>query len=110
MPLAHSGRRRARCGLALDRAEDLTAALSAADVAALRRRVADARARLTVEAQIGRIAQLYRELPADQSWAIPEATRRAPSLGNHARARHVGAGSGEPMTNAEVARHERALV
>jgi hypothetical protein len=56
-------------GLALDRVEDLAAALAAADVAALRRRVADVRARLTVKAQIGRIAELYRDVAADQRWA-----------------------------------------
>jgi glycosyltransferase involved in cell wall biosynthesis len=56
-------------GLALDQVEDLVAALAAADVAALRRRVADARARLTVEAQIGRIAELYRDVAADERWA-----------------------------------------
>ena len=49
-------------GIALDRVEDLAAALAAADVSTLRDRVAAARERFTVEAQIGRIAALYREL------------------------------------------------
>jgi len=49
-------------GIALDRVEDLAAALAAADVDALRRRVAEARRRFTVEAQIGCIAALYREV------------------------------------------------
>ena len=49
-------------GIALDRVEDLAAALAAADVEALRRRVARVRRRFTVEAQIGRIAELYREV------------------------------------------------
>ena len=47
-------------GIALDDVGDLAAALAAADVAALRARVAERRARYTVEAQIGQIAALYR--------------------------------------------------
>jgi glycosyltransferase involved in cell wall biosynthesis len=49
-------------GIALDRVEDLVAALAAADVGALRARVAAARARFTVEHEIDRIAALYREV------------------------------------------------
>ena len=49
-------------GIALDRVEDLAAALAAADVDALRARVAAARERFTVEHEIDRIAALYREV------------------------------------------------
>jgi glycosyltransferase involved in cell wall biosynthesis len=49
-------------GIALDRVEDLAAALAAADAAGLRRRIAAARERFTVEHQIDRIAALYREV------------------------------------------------
>ena len=49
-------------GIALDRVEDLAAALAAADAAGLRRRVAAARERFTVEHEIDRIAALYREV------------------------------------------------
>ena len=51
-------------GIALDRVEDLAAALASADVAALRERVAAGRERFTVEHHIGRIAALYREVAA----------------------------------------------
>jgi glycosyltransferase involved in cell wall biosynthesis len=51
-------------GIALDDVGELAAALSGADVAALRRRVAERRERYTVETQIGRIAALYREVVA----------------------------------------------
>ena len=49
-------------GIALDRVEELAAALAAADVDALRGRVAAARERFTVEHEIDRIALLYREI------------------------------------------------
>ena len=49
-------------GLALDDVRDLAAALTSVDVVGLRRRVAARRERYTVEAQIGRIAALYREV------------------------------------------------
>ena len=51
-------------GIALDDVGELAAALAEADVEGLRRRVAAARERFTVEAQISRIAALYRELAA----------------------------------------------
>jgi glycosyltransferase involved in cell wall biosynthesis len=51
-------------GIVLDDVGELAAALAEADVEALRRRVAAARERFTVEAQIGRIAALYREVAA----------------------------------------------
>jgi glycosyltransferase involved in cell wall biosynthesis len=49
-------------GIALGDVSELAAALAAVDVAALRRRVAEQRARYTVEAQIHHIAELYREV------------------------------------------------
>lgn len=49
-------------GIALDRVEDLAAALAAADAGALRDRIARARERFTVEHEIERIAALYREV------------------------------------------------
>jgi glycosyltransferase involved in cell wall biosynthesis len=49
-------------GIALRDVSGLAAALADADVAALRRRVAERRERFTVEAQIGRIAELYRDV------------------------------------------------
>jgi glycosyltransferase involved in cell wall biosynthesis len=49
-------------GIALGDVGELAAALAAADVAALRARVAERRPQYTVEAQIGRIAALYREV------------------------------------------------
>ena len=49
-------------GIALDRVEDLAAALAEADAGALRARIAAARERFTVEHEIGRIAALYREV------------------------------------------------
>jgi glycosyltransferase involved in cell wall biosynthesis len=51
-------------GFALDDVGKLGAALASADVGALRARVAERRARYTVEAQIHRIAALYREVAA----------------------------------------------
>jgi len=54
-------------GIALDRVEDLAAALASADVAALRERVAAGRERFTVEHHIGRIAALYREVAGSRS-------------------------------------------
>jgi glycosyltransferase involved in cell wall biosynthesis len=49
-------------GIALDRVDDVAVALAAADADELRRRVALARDRFTVEHQIDRIAALYREV------------------------------------------------
>jgi len=49
-------------GVVLDRVEDLGAALAALDVAAVRRRVAAARGRFTVEGNMGQIVELYDEL------------------------------------------------
>jgi glycosyltransferase involved in cell wall biosynthesis len=49
-------------GIALDRVEDLAAALAEADAGALRARIAAARQRFTVEHEIERIAALYREV------------------------------------------------
>jgi glycosyltransferase involved in cell wall biosynthesis len=49
-------------GIALDRVEDLAAALAEADAGALRDRIAAARERFTVEHEIDRIAALYREV------------------------------------------------
>ena len=49
-------------GIALDDVGELAAALASADVAALRRRVAERRERYTVESQIQRIAALYAEV------------------------------------------------
>ncbi len=54
--------REERVGIALDRVEDLGAALAAADYGALRARVAASRERFTVEHEIDRIAALYREV------------------------------------------------
>jgi glycosyltransferase involved in cell wall biosynthesis len=51
-------------GIALDDVRDLAAALTSVDVGTLRRRVAARRARYTVEAQIDRIAALYRDVAA----------------------------------------------
>ena len=51
-------------GIALDDVQELAAALVSVDVAALRRRVAERRERYTVEAQIARIAALYRDVTA----------------------------------------------
>jgi glycosyltransferase involved in cell wall biosynthesis len=59
-------------GLALDDVSGLAAALADADVMALRRRVAEVRLRYTVEAQIGRIAELYADVAA-QRWATANA-------------------------------------
>lgn len=49
-------------GIVLDRVEDLGAALAAIDVPSLRRRVAAARGRFTVEGNMGQIVELYDEL------------------------------------------------
>ena len=46
-------------GVSVDRVDDVAAALDGVDLVALRRRVAQARDRLTVEANIDRILQLY---------------------------------------------------
>jgi glycosyltransferase involved in cell wall biosynthesis len=51
-------------GIALDDVGELAAALAAADVTALRRRVAERRGHYTVEGQIGRVAALYRDVAA----------------------------------------------
>ena len=51
-------------GIALDDVGELATALAEADVEGLRRRVAAARDRFTVETQIARIAALYREVAA----------------------------------------------
>ena len=62
-------------GIALDDVGDLAAALASADVTALRARVAERRARYTVEAQIGRIAALYRDVVAGSGGGLrPTAT------------------------------------
>jgi hypothetical protein len=47
---------------------ELASALASADVAGLRRRVAERRERYTVESQIARIAALYDEVAAHR-WA-----------------------------------------
>ena len=64
--LEHRALRRMLCeegvGIALDRVEDLAAALAEADAGALRARIAAARERFTVEHEIERIAALYREV------------------------------------------------
>jgi glycosyltransferase involved in cell wall biosynthesis len=65
-------------GIALDRVEDLAAAVASADVAALRERVAAGRERFTVEHHIGRIAALYREVVG--SWR-PEGLRASTGVG-----------------------------
>ena len=49
-------------GVVLDRVEDLGAALAGLDAAGLRRRVAAARGRFTVEGNMGQIVELYDEL------------------------------------------------
>ncbi len=49
-------------GIALDRVEDLAAALAETDAGALRARIMAARERFTVEHEIERIAALYREV------------------------------------------------
>jgi glycosyltransferase involved in cell wall biosynthesis len=49
-------------GIALDDVGELAEAVAEADLAGLRRRVAERRARYTVEAQIGTIAELYRDV------------------------------------------------
>ena len=57
-------------GIALDDVSELASALASADVVGLRQRVAERRGRYTVEAQIGRISALYREVAAAaQRWA-----------------------------------------
>ena len=55
-------------GIALDDVSELASALASADVARLRRRVAERRERYTVESQIARIAALYDEVAAHR-WA-----------------------------------------
>jgi glycosyltransferase involved in cell wall biosynthesis len=57
--VAHEG-----VGVSLPTLDGLAGQLESLDVSTLRRRVADARQRLTVEANIGRIAGLYEELAA----------------------------------------------
>lgn len=57
--VAHEG-----VGVSLPTLDGLAGQLAVLDVTALRRRVADARHRLTVEANIGRIVALYEELAA----------------------------------------------
>lgn len=54
-------------GIQLDAPAGVAAAVAGLDLPALRRRVAAARARFTVEGHIGRIAQLYEEVVADRS-------------------------------------------
>jgi glycosyltransferase involved in cell wall biosynthesis len=61
-------------GIALDSVADLGAALASVHVAALRARVAARRERYTVEAHIGRIAELYRDLAAAGGGLRPTAT------------------------------------
>jgi glycosyltransferase involved in cell wall biosynthesis len=70
--LQHRALRRMLCeegvGFALDDVGELASALASADVAELRRRVAERRERYTVESQISRIAALYDEVAAHR-WA-----------------------------------------
>ncbi len=65
-------------GIALDDVSELAAALAGADVAALRRRVAETRSRFTVESQIGRIAALYADVVAGAGGGLE---RRATAAG-----------------------------
>ena len=113
-------------GIALDDVGELAAALASADVVALRRRVAAARERYTVEAQIGRIAALYREVAAAGGGGSGRRRRRRgsrrpqvrhrepavrpPRLGELRRPRRVGAERGEPVLDAEVRGQERVVV
>jgi glycosyltransferase involved in cell wall biosynthesis len=64
-------------GVGLDDVGDLAAALASVDVAALRRRVAERRERYTVEAQIGRIAAVYRDVAAAGGDELPAAVTAA---------------------------------
>ena len=96
-------------GIALDDVGGLASALASADVAGLRRRVAERRESYTVEAQIARIAALYDEVAAHR-WATAK-----PRYGRHASAsssarRRVGAQRGEPVLHAEVGGQERVVV
>jgi glycosyltransferase involved in cell wall biosynthesis len=58
-------------GVAVDDVTQVAEALAAADVTALRRRVAERRGHYTVEGQIGRIAALYRDVAAGAAVADP---------------------------------------
>jgi glycosyltransferase involved in cell wall biosynthesis len=61
-------------GIALDDVGELGSALAAADVVALRRRVAELRSQFTVESQIARIAALYRDVAGAGRGLRPTAT------------------------------------
>jgi glycosyltransferase involved in cell wall biosynthesis len=71
--------RRERLGIVLARPGDLPAALAETDLPALRRQVASARMDLTMEANIGALTDLYRDLVGSGSAAALRPAREARS-------------------------------